>query len=462
MACGGRARRLGPALAVLGWLVGGTGCSGGSTPLAVVLIVADDLGWADLGVQGGREIRTPELDALARSGLRFEQAYATAPICAPSRAALLTGRDQNRYGYTSIVATFGYQMQNDLGVPTDEILLPEPLRAAGFATGAFGKWHLGARPKYRPRERGFDTFFGHLDGAHDYFDWSRARGYGPIFQDDEPVEGDEYLTRAITRRAVDFIRQHRGDPFFLYVAYNAVHAPWQAPEAAIAAYAAIEDPQRRVVAAMLSVMDEGVGAIRTALDAAGRAENALVIFLSDNGGGPFVSDNGPLRGEKGSLLEGGIRVPFFVSWPERIAAGGVYPEPVTALDVFPTVLAAAGAAPPADRPLDGVDLLPYLDGERSGAPHPVLTWRWHAQMAIRRGSWKLVRHLARDERDELGLVTELFDLSSDVGETRDHSAGRAELVAELEREFNRWADQMGPATTAHDLEMELGEAPGRF
>jgi arylsulfatase A-like enzyme len=432
-------RRL--AFAGLGLLAALVGCSEHPAPPLIragegpdiVLIVADDLGYGDLGAYGNELVRTPNLDALAREGIRFSQGYVSAPMCAPSRAGLLTGRDHNRYGYDD-PGTYLSEMKGlgDVRLPRREILLSEVLRAAGYETGAFGKWHLGARPGDRPLKRGFDRFFGHLSGTHDYFDWGPGL-WGPIFRNEEAVNEGGYLTHATAREAVAFIEQQRAAPFFAYVAFSAIHPPFQVPQSYLDAYAHVADERQRLLAAMITALDEAIGSILEALQRLQRAEDTLVIFLSDNGGA--FSSNRPLRGGKGTLLEGGIRVPFLMRWPGRLRAGGVFEPPVSAFDVLPTAAAAAGVRFAPDRPLDGVDLLPYLRGERHDPPHASLSWRWREQWAIRAGPLKLVH--AGEEAGSVGS-TGLYDLAADPGETRDLSAERPEAVARLRQQLRDW------------------------
>lgn len=404
----------------------------------VVLVVADDLGWGDLGVQGARDVRTPRLDALAGSGVRFAQAYATAPLCAPSRAALLTGRDANRYDYTRATGPYQRQLEQGTGVPASEPLLAERLRAAGYATAAVGKWHLGLRPQQRPLARGFDRFFGVLGGAHDYFDWS-DRGWGPVFRGDEPAEGSGYLTHAFTDEAVRFLREPRDAPFFLYLAYTAPHAPIQPPPGRRWARPLREVPVRQRYAAMVASLDAGVGAVLDTLEATGASRDTLVIFLSDHGGQVPIASNGPFDGGKGSLKEGGLRVPLLLAWPRALPGGRVYEPAVSALDVVPTVLAAAGLEAGAAPSLDGVDLLPYLRGAHADAPHATLHWRWRHGAAVRAGSLKLV--------DEFGREA-LYDLEADPAEQRDLAGSRRADRARLRALLDDWIAGLGPVEPA--------------
>jgi arylsulfatase A-like enzyme len=341
-------------------------------------------------------------------------------------------------------------MAQGTGLPIGEVLLSERLRGHGYATGVVGKWHLGSQAKFRPLARGFDSFFGFLTGAHQAFDWGNGL-WGPVFDGTDPVEGDEFLTEAITREAVEFIERHRDGPFFLYVAYDAVHAPLEAPPEAEARFEHIANEPRRTLAAMLHVMDRGVGRISAALAATGLADDTLVMFLSDNGGSLPHSSNGGFRGWKGQLLEGGIRVPFLMRWPSTLPAGVAYDPVVSSLDVFPTVLAAVGAPDPGDRVIDGVDLLPFLKGRKlkdrklkdgisgdaqTAVPHETLGWRHRERWAFRRGDLKLIRHRIPGGGGELAV--HLYDLSMDPGEQHDLVEERPRDADSLQRAYDAW------------------------
>src|SRR4051794_29379549 len=366
----------------------------------VLILVADDLGYGDLGFQGGRDIPTPHLDALAGRGVRCSNGYVSGPYCSPTRAGLLTGRYQQRFGHEFNPGERAGDDNNNLGLPLSETTLADRLKAAGYATALVGKWHLGSAPKFHPQRRGFDEFFGFLAGAHPYFP-----GQGePIYRGTEVVKEQEYLTDAFAREAVSFIDRHRETPFLLYLAFNAVHTPMHATDPRLSRFAAIEDEARRTYAAMLSAMDEGVGRVLDTLRARGLEEDTLVVFFSDNGGPTMpgttinASRNDPLRGSKRTTLEGGVRVPFAARWPARLPAGKVYEHPVIQLDLLPTLLSAAGVEAKPDWKLDGVNLLPYWTGTESRTPHETLYWRMGNQMAIRRGDWKLVRYDPAAER----------------------------------------------------------------
>ena len=409
--------------------------AGGMRPPNFVILVADDLGYADLGCQGCKDVPTPHIDSLAAGGVRFTNGYVSCPVCSPTRAGLMTGRYQQRFGH-ELNPGPPHIAEPNFGLPLGEVTLADRLKAAGYVTGLVGKWHLGYQPQFHPFKRGFDEFYGFLSGSHDYFD---AAPPVPILRGKEAVPLEEYLTDVFGREAVAFIERHKARPFLLMLTFNAVHAPMQAPQKYLEQFASIEDPLRQKLAAMLGAMDDAVGEVLKAIRGAGLEEDTLIFFVSDNGGPTKVngSRNDPLRGFKGTAYEGGIRVPFLVQWKGRVPAGKVYDEPVIALDIHPTCLAAAGGRfdIPADKPLDGVNLLPYLCGEKSGRPHDVLYWRYGIQSAVRLGNYKLVR----SNKDE-----ELFDLAADIGEQRDLSDDKPEIVNELGKALDDWSAQMKP------------------
>jgi arylsulfatase A-like enzyme len=399
----------------------------------IVFIAADDLGYAELGVQGCRDIPTPNIDSIAANGVRFTDGYVSCPVCSPTRAGWITGRYQQRFGHEFNPGP-AQQADPNFGLPLSEVTLANQLKAAGYATGIVGKWHLGYRPEFHPQKRGFDEFFGFLGGAHPYLP---TPGADPILRGTQPVEEREYLTEAFAREALDFIERHRNQPFFLYLSFNAVHAPLQATEKYLARFSQIQDQRRRTFAAMLSAMDDAVGRVLQRLREYKLEDNTLVVFISDNGGptNNTSSRNDPLRGYKGQVLEGGIRVPFLMQWKARLPKGLVYREPVISLDIFPTVVAAAGASLPAN-PLDGVNLLPYLTGQSKGAPHQALYWRFGAQAAIRKGPWKMVR-LADGQ-------PQLYNLAEDIGESRDLASAQPAKLKELLEDWEAWNRQLSP------------------
>lgn len=406
----------------------------------VVVILADDLGYADLGFNGCRDFDTPNIDALARSGVRFENGYVTHPYCSPSRAGILTGRYQQRFGHE---ANPDFLPDDDTaGTPTDEVFLSAVLKRSGYRTAAIGKWHLGDAPRFLPQQRGFDEFFGFSGGGFNYYGLPNPRQpRHRIVRNGAPVPLDQisYLTDDFSTEAVSFIQRNRANPFFLYLAYNAVHAPNQAPRKYLERTQHIEYGARSVYAAQTVAMDDGVGRVMRALSTNGLRQDTLVFFLSDNGGRRDVADNRPLRGHKGVVYDGGVRVPFLLSWPARLRAGITYPHPVSALDIFPTSMAAAGTAASNGKPLDGVDLLPHLTGSNSYPPHDTLYWRVIGGQgyAVRNGRYKLVKRAAAGR-------TELFDLAADPNERRDLALQKPEIVAELQRLYGRWNAQLIP------------------
>jgi arylsulfatase A-like enzyme len=419
----------------------------GSRP-NIVLLVADDMGYADVGFQGSRDIPTPNVDALARSGIRFTDAYVSGPYCSPTRAGLMTGRYPQRFGHE-----FNPDANAEFGLPLDQTTMADRLKAAGYRTALFGKWHLGSAPPLRPLERGFDEFFGFLGGDHSYFDPMPAAG-GPVFDGRKPAEKMGYLTDELADRAVNFIERNRSRPFFLYLAFNAVHTPMQATEKYLTRFAHIADEQRRTYAAMLSAMDDGIGRTLAALRAAGLEENTLIFFFSDNGGPTMPtttingSSNAPLRGSKRQTWEGGIRVPFVIQWKGHVAAGKTDSRPIIQLDVLPTALAAAGIDIRPDWKLDGVDLLPFLTGKQAGAPHDALYWRLGGMMAIRKGDWKLVKTSEGPLRDTDPAVlsdlstAELYNLADDIGEKKNVAAAYPEKAKQLAETWQRWNSEL--------------------
>jgi arylsulfatase A-like enzyme len=432
----------------------------------VLVIVADDLGYADLGVHGGKDLPTPNLDALAARGVRCTDGYVSAPYCSPSRAGLLTGRYQTRFGHE-----FNPHEGDPkkLGLPLDQKTVADRLRAAGYATGLIGKWHQGFGPAYHPQSRGFDDYFGFLVGGHNYLLHKDADGrfgsaysFNMIYRGRDVQKLDGYTTDLFTDEAIAFVDRHAGKPWFLYLAYNAVHTPLEV----LAKYGArvppsVTDPDRRGYLSLLAGLNDGVGRLTAHLQKTGRDRDTLIFFISDNGGSgrrPFLAYNAarntPLRGDKGQTLEGGIRVPFFVSWPGKLPAGKTYARPVTALDILPTACAAAGAS--AGAGLDGVDLLPFLTGEAAGEPHDALYWRFGPQKAVRKGQWKLVDW--RDFAARRNSGWQLFDLEKDPGEKADLAASRPQLAAELRAAWDGW-DRRNVAPLWHGGSTEDPTAP---
>lgn len=409
----------------------------------ILVIVSDDQGYADAGFNGCRDIPTPNLDALAKSGLRCTSGYVTHPFCSPTRAALMTGRYQQRFGHENNPV---YQPGDaSEGLPLTETLLPSYLTAAGMKTGWVGKWHLGATPEHAPWKRGFDEAFGFIGGGHQFIDWKQKNEEYtiPLVRNGESVEVPEHLTARFGEEASGFIKRHDSEPWFLYLAFNAPHTPHQPTAGELARFSGIENPQRRKYAAQISLMDQAIGQVLRQLDTTGQRQRTLVFFFSDNGGplvanGPSAPDNTPLRGGKGQVYEGGVRVPFLISWPGKLPAGKDYDSPVSSLDVFATSLALSGVPMPTDVPHDGVNLIPFLKSETMAAPHPRLFWRTGGGTAhaVREGNWKLVRLK--------GKPAELYDLATDIGESKDQSAAQPEVVARLTREVDAWDKELIP------------------
>lgn len=397
----------------------------------VVVILADDLGYGDLGIQGGKDIPTPNIDALANSGLRFTSGYVSGPYCSPTRAGFLTSRYQERFGHEFNPGQNGANNES-FGLSLDETTMADRFKAAGYATALIGKWHLGNAPKFHPQKRGFDEFFGFLGGAHPYVDGAEVTPNNPVYRGTEKVVESEYLTDAFGREAIDSIERHKQHPFFLFLSFNAVHNPQQAKPEHLERFKEITDQRRRTYAGLLTALDENVGKVLAKLTEDGLDENTIVVFLSDNGGPQANgSTNTPLRGQKATTWEGGIRVPFFIRWTGKLPAGGVYEQPVIQLDLGPTLLAAAGAPINADEKLDGVNLLPFITGNNSDAPHDALYWRFGEQTAIRKGPWKLVR--GRDEAE-----SHLYNLANDLTESTDLSSAQPQVVSDLQADWDAW------------------------
>jgi len=430
----------------------------------IIVLLADDLGYGELGCQGNPEIPTPHIDSIARNGIRFTQGYVTAPNCSPSRAGFLTGRIPTRFGYE--FNPIGARNEDPgAGIPRQTKTMAELLHNQGYTTGLIGKWHLGGTADFHPHRHGFDEFFGFTHEGH-YFvppPWHgvttmlrrrvlpggvTGRWIGknliytdhmghnepaydadnPILRGGQPVVETEYLTDAFTREAVDFIGRHQDKPFFLYLAYNAVHSPLQGAAKYMQRMHGIEDIHRRIFAAMLANLDDSVGAVLEKVRSEGLKEKTLIFFLSDNGGPTreLTSSNLPLRGGKGQMYEGGLRVPFMLQWKGRLPENTLYNQPISSMDILPTALAAAHA--PVPQKLDGVNLLPYLTGEKSGPAHAWFYWRQGNKTALRQGDWKLVNMRAKLKQPRW----ELYHLGKDPFEKTDLAQQQVEKRRELE------------------------------
>ena len=408
----------------------------------IIIIVADDLGYADLGIHGCKDIHTPHIDSIAKNGVRCTSGYVSGPYCSPTRAGLLTGRYQQRFGHEFNPGPAGNNSPA-FGLSLDETPLPQLLKNAGYKTGMVGKWHLGSTEKFNPINRGFDEYFGFLGGANSYNHGKTI--VSNIVRGTKPVDEKEYLTDAFAREAVAYVDKQKNAPFFLYLTFNAVHTPLQASPKHDIDIDRIPNPNRRTYASMLFAMDDAIGKLLAKLDKENLTENTLIFFISDNGGPESVnfSDNGHLKGVKATTWEGGIRVPFFVQWKAVLPKGKVYDNPVIQLDILPTVLAASGGEYSHKKKLDGVNLLPYFKGENKEPPHDALYWRFGAQMAIRMGDWKLTKAPGEDikfNRADMASAegSHLYNLKEDIGEQKNLSATNPEKVKTLTQAWNQW------------------------
>ncbi len=413
----------------------------------ILVLLSDDQGYHDLGCQGSQDIPTPNIDSLAKNGVRCASGYVTSCMCSPSRAGLLTGRSQSRFGHE--INWEGNDPTGMRGLPLSEKTLADHLKTAGYRTGCVGKWHLGDAAKFHPNRRGFDDFFGFTSGGHEYFcdKYVAAKDgvetYRTFLQRNgtpEPHTG--YLTTVLGREGAAFIHRNRENPWFLYAAFNAPHTPLQAPQAYLDRFAHVTDTDRRTYAAMVGALDDAVGDILQQLRADGLEQNTLVFFLSDNGG-PLdrnSSRNTPLNGEKGNMLEGGIRVPFLVQWKGVLPGGATYDRPVSSLDIAATALALVGVSGTPERPLDGVNLIPYFSGAQSGDPHAALFWRMKARniWAVRVGDWKLAASHRWHEIPAGIPLPRLINLAEDIGELNDLRALGSGKLAELQTAYDAW------------------------
>ena len=415
---------------------------------SIVLVIADDLGYGDLGCYGCPDIRTPVIDKLASQGVRFTSFYANGPECTPTRAALMTGRYQQRVGGLECAIGTGNMGRyddairladkNELGLPVEETSIARMLKDAGYATGLCGKWHLGYEPKFSPLKHGFDHFFGPLGGTADYFHHTEPQGDPMLYLNDKPVRRDGYLTDLITQEGVGFIKKHRNAPFFLDVSYTAPHSPYQRPgdkKDKPVPQADWDVGTREDYAAMTEHMDKGVGEILAALEETGVADNTVVIFISDNGG-TDKGRNAPFSGGKGGLFEGGIRVPCIVRWPGVLPAADELNFLSITMDLTASIARIARVSPAENRPFDGIDILWYIQRERI-PPTRRLFWRarrgertWRA---VRDGSLKYITRKDGDSLDEF-----LFDLSLDPQEKTNLLADRKADTERLRRLLARW------------------------
>lgn len=418
-------------------------------PPNLVIFYADDLGWGELGCQGNKEIPTPHIDAIARQGIRFTNGYVAATYCSPSRAGLLTGRYPTRFGHEF------NSVANTTGLRLDQVTIANRLKSLGYASATVGKWHLGAGLEYRPTKRGFDEFYGTLNNTPFFHPTNFVDSR--LSDDVRPVTDPAfYTTDAYTDRAVDWIDRNKAKRWFLYLPFNAQHAPLQAPKKYLDRFPQITDEKRKLFAAMMAAMDDGVGRVMAKIRELGQEENTLVFYISDNGGptASTTSGNGPLRGFKMTTYEGGPRVPFLAQWKGTWPAGKTYDYPVMNLDVLPTIVAAAGGRVERDWKLDGVDLTPFVTGKNAARPHTTLYWRYGPQWAVRHGDMKLV--VSRGG----GSEPELYDLATDIGEAKNLAAAQPAKVRELQALWDKWsAEQAAPS--APDAPAGKGKKGGK-
>ncbi|MFM9955051.1 MAG: sulfatase [Opitutaceae bacterium] len=403
----------------------------------IVIFYADDLGWGELGCQGfAKDIPTPHIDSLAKNGLRFTNGYVAATYCSPSRAGLMTGRYPTRFGHEFNTVA------NTVGLRSDQTTIATRLKTLGYATIAVGKWHLGNQPENRPTKRGFDEFYGTLNNTPFFHPTNFIDSR--ISNDVREVTDDTfYTTDAYADRSLDWLEKNKNKPWFLYLPFNAQHAPLQAPKKYLERFPKITDEKRQLFAAMLASMDDAIGRVMGKIRALGQEENTLVFFISDNGGptASTTSGNGPLRGFKMTTFEGGPRVPFIAQWKGKIPAGKTYDLPVMNLDVLPTAIIAAGGKTDPSWQLDGVDLMPYLTGKLTSRPHQTLYWRYGPQWAIRHGDLKLVVSKGGSGQPEL------YDLATDIGESKDLASAQPAKVKELQALWDKWSAEQAPAST---------------
>jgi arylsulfatase A-like enzyme len=402
----------------------------------ILFLFADDLGYGELGCYGFKEVPTPNIDTIAANGIRFTSGYVAAPLCSPSRAGLMTGRYQQRYGHEN------NNMTAEQGLPRAETTLGQRMKALGYATGLIGKWHLGKEPDLLPVKRGFDDYFGVFGNPGSYF---TPKGFinSRVSLEPQQAPKDFYTTDAFAAFAAGWIAEHKDAPWFLYMPFNAVHSPHEASGKYLQRFQHISDPRRRQFDGMLSALDDAVGVVLAKLRELKLEENTLIFFVSDNGAPGGRDGNGVLRGGKHTCWEGGFRLPWMVQWKGRLPAGQVSDLPVSTLDVMPTCVNLAGGAVDPAWKLDGVNLLPYLTGENKGRPHQTLCWRIDGMWAIRHGDMKLVV-------GEPGHAPELFNLAADVGEKNDLAVSQPDKVKELKLIWDQWNAQLAAPSPPKD------------
>ena len=480
-----------------------------STPLPnIIVILADDLGLMDVSLYGGKNVSTKNIDAIGSNGVTFQEGYISSPICSPSRAGLITGRYQQRFGfeiniherypknrieyfvYANLMNTGDWKVaqhedwavpsfedMHKQGLPPTEFTLPEMLKTKGYSTAAIGKWHIGYNETAIPINRGFDYHYGFYEAfslyapidkediinqkLSDFSDphlWGKGRtGNCAIRKNDKEIQEDVYLTTKIAQETNAWMEAHRAEPFFIYVPFSAPHTPFQATKAYYDQYAHIKSPEKRIYYAMIHALDDAVGAITDKVKDLGLEENTLIIFLSDNGGAEYTgaADNSPLKGGKFTNFEGGINIPFMMQWKGKIPMGMTYDKPVSALDIFATTTALAQVKLPEDRDFDGVNLMPYLLDSNyiHQTPHDALFWRSEYHKAVRKGDWKLIQ-------DDLSKRTILYHIKTDKNEQHNVASDNPEIVKGLQADFQKWEEKLiNPKwPRVMDYEIHEGEA----
>ena len=413
----------------------------------VLLILVDDLGYNDIGYHGNDTVQTPRIDKLAKEGVIFKNGYVTASVCGPTRAALITGIYQQRFGSEDNPAPYKRNPDDVIGLPLNIPTIAERLKEIGYHTAVYGKWHLGGErgnKKLMPLQRGFDDFYGFLEGAALYIDSTNTEK--KYMRGNEIIDREyRYFTDAVGDEACRFIDAHNDDPFFLYLPFSGVHAPLQATLQDITRFSHVPNEKRRKMCAMLYALDRNIGKVVDKLAEHHLTKETLIVFLSDNGGNPQdnFSYNLPLKGQKGQYYEGGIKIPFFINWIDKIEGGKPYTLPVSSLDVVPTILNAVSYDNEVVN-LDGVNLLPYLKRGNTDYPHEYLYWKLNEKSAIRDREWKLVKH---------GQQTELYHISIDPNETQNVYEKNQNEVNRLEKEYTNWNHSNIPARYGYNQEV---------
>lgn len=465
----------------------------------IIIILADDLSKMDVSLYGGKHVKTKHMDAIGQNGVTFQEAYITSPVCAPSRAGMLTGRYQQRFGFeintherypnnrleyyvykwfiasgdwqVAKIAVPSFEEMYKQGLPPSEILLPEVLRKHGYATAMMGKWHLGYSDMALPLSRGFDYHYGFyqafslygleddpnmvnqkLTDFSDSYIWGKARtGNCAIRRNTDVIEEEGYLTTRIAEESMQWMEEHKDEPFFMYIPFSAPHTPFQATKEYYDMYKEVKDPKKRIYYAMIHALDDAVGMIMNKLKELELEENTIVFFLSDNGGATYTlaADNSPLKGGKMSNFEGGINVPFMIQWKGKIPAGMQYLPPVSSLDIFATSMDLAKCEVP-NRKLDGVNIMPYLldSTYQNKLPHEILYWRAGDHKAIRKGSWKMIK-------DTKSNQSVLYNIQNDKYEKNNVLAEEPKTIEVLENELKKWESQMIDSRWPKVMDMEI-------